>query len=347
MGLFKSIFNYIFKEKDSEEETSSEKEIVKNNENENTLLIQAILNKNIDVVNQLLESNINIFEKNLYGDTALSISLTKLYHGKDEDYDYYKQICIKLINLCDENIWEEYFYEAEHALIYASENNKIDVVKKLIDAGMFLDFQNDMGRTALIQSLIKKNKDIAKLLIKAGAKTDIQSDSSYKFSAIGWATSLGYEDVIDELIKVGTNLDIVGSSEENHHTPLLEAIVRKHSNIAIKLIEAGANVNIYAYSNIYSEENFDEQGNYAKKYTPLLIASSDGNLNIVKKLIEFGGNVNFQNSSGYTALMFASLQKRTDIVKLLIDTGADMTLKNKEGKTALDLTLENSKTINS
>ena len=45
--------------------------------------------------------------------------------------------------------------------------------------------------------------------------------------------------------------------------------------------------------------------------------------------------------------MFASLQKRTDIVKLLIDTGADMTLKNKEGKTALDLTLENSKTINS
>ncbi len=130
-------------------------------------------------------------------------------------------------------------------------------------------------------------------------------------------------------------------------TPLLEAIVKKHSNIAIKLIEAGANVNVYAYSNIYSKENFDEQGNYAKKYTPLLIASSDGNLNVVKKLIEFGANINFQNSSGYTALMFASLQKRTDIVKLLIDAGADMTLKNKEGKTALDLTLQNSETINS
>lgn len=336
MGLFKSVINYIFKEK----------EIVKDKD-ENTLLILAILNKNIDVVNQLLESNINIFEKNLYGDTALSISLNKLYHGKDEGNDYYQQICIKLINLCDENIWEEYFYEAEHALIYASEKNKIDVVKKLIDAGMFLDFQNDMGRTALIQSLIKKNRDIAKLLIKAGARTNIQSDSSYKFSAIGWATSLGYEDVIDELIKVGTNLDIVGSSEENHHTPLLEAILKKHSNIAIKLIKAGANVNVYAYSNIYSEENFDEQGNYAKKYTPLLIASSDGDLNVVKKLIEFGANVNFQNSNGYTALMFASLQKRTDIVKLLIDVGADMTLKNKEGKTAFDLTLENSETINS
>lgn len=38
---------------------------------------------------------------------------------------------------------------------------------------MFLDFQNNMGRTALIQSLIK-NRAIAKLLIKAGARTDIQ-----------------------------------------------------------------------------------------------------------------------------------------------------------------------------
>ncbi len=311
--------------------------------NGNTALIVASKNGNIETVQELIKLKSDIYIKNKPGSTALSIALGKAYHS--DAGDAYFEICKMLINECNDNTWFEYYFEeAEYALIHASKSNNIDVVKRLINAGMFLDFQdqNYNNRTALIEATIKGNIEIAKLLIKAGAETDIQSDSSHTFSTIGWAASSGYEDIIDELIQVDADLDLLTNLSQMQHTPLLEALTNNHLNIAIKLIEAGANVNVYAYSKIYTEDkqNYDEDGNYAKKYTPLMVASTIGDINIVKKLIDFGANINFQNSQGYTALMWASINKKTEIVKELISAGADMTLQNKEGKTALDLSLE-------
>lgn len=208
-----------------------------------TPLITATIEGHTEVVKYLVQSNADIFIKDTEGRTALKIALEIEYSNNDADRS---DICIELINTCEITKWSVYYDEAEYALIRASELGNIDIVKKLINAGMYLDFQNwRNNRTALIQSLVKGNIEVAKLLIKAGAKTDIQSDKNYQFTAIGWASRDGYEDIIDELIKVNADLNLVHNIDHIKHTPLLEAIGKEYESIAIKLVEAGADTEIY------------------------------------------------------------------------------------------------------
>ncbi len=300
-----------------------------------TPLITATIEGHTEVVKYLIKSNADIFIKDTKGRTALKIALEIEYSNYDDNRS---DICIELISACDTTQWEEYYDEAEYALIRASEAGNVDVVKKLINAGMFLDFQdgNYNDRTALICSVLNGHTEIAKLLIQAGANPDIQSDIYFKFSAIGWASFSGYEDIIDELIKVNANLSLVHYIGSNHHTPLLEAIEKEHENIAIKLIVAGADIEIYAWN----EDSFDEQGNYAKKYTPLMLASVYGNINVIKKLLEYGASIDYQDSNGYTALMFAASNKELQIMEELKKIGANTDMRNKNGESAFDLLLK-------
>lgn len=304
--------------------------------NGNTPLMIALHNKKIDIAKELIKLNADIYKKNQQGSTALSIALGKAYNS--EESDEYFAICIKLINICDDNTWHEYFEKAEYSLIEASKSNNIGVVKKLIKAGMFLNFRdrNSLDKTALLHSIIEGNLEIAKLLITAGAETDLQTPSPFNFCAIGWAAMNGYDEIIDLLIREGADLNLIMKTGPNRLTPLLEALTNEHYTSAIKLIEAGANINAYAYS----DKDFDENGNFAKKYTPLIVASAEGEINVIKKLIEYGANINFQDSDGDTALMVAIMNQNEKIANELIKAGANMTLQNKEGKTALDLSLE-------
>ena len=105
-------------------------------------------------------------------------------------------------------------------------------------------------------------------------------------------------------------------------TPLHIAAEKGNIDVAMFLIENGANVNVA-----------DANGN-----TPLVfIINKTGNPKVTQRLLEKGASVNAQNRTGETALVYAAWHGYSAIVQLLLENRADVTLKNKQGNTALTL----------
>ena len=105
-------------------------------------------------------------------------------------------------------------------------------------------------------------------------------------------------------------------------TPLGIAAEKGHADMAMFLIEKGAEVNVA-----------DSNGN-----TPLIfIIHKTGNLALTKRLLEKGAAVNAQNRTGETALMYAAWRGYLEIAQLLLAHHADVTLKNRQGDTAVTL----------
>jgi len=65
------------------------------------------------------------------------------------------------------------------ALMKAAEVGSVAVVKKLIDAGVDLDAQNDFKETALIYAAEKNQLEVIKLLVEAGVKVNLQATSGW------------------------------------------------------------------------------------------------------------------------------------------------------------------------
>ena len=119
----------------------------------------------------------------------------------------------------------------------------------------------------------------------------------------------------------GMNIDL-NLKDTVGRTPLHIAAEKGNIDVAIFLIENGANVNVA-----------DANGN-----TPLVfIINKTGNLKVIQRFLEKGASVNTQNRTGETALMYAAWHGHSAIVQLLIKNRADVTLKNKQGNTALTL----------
>lgn len=170
----------------------------------NTLLISSVIQGAEDLVNDLLEWGADINIRNHNNQTALEIAFVLEYDKKNSR----REIILSIINSCLENKVSDYF-DAEDSLLKASENNDIKTVEKLINAGMFLNFQDqesDYLETALMKAVKNNNIKIVEMLINAGANLNVQQD-------------LGY-------------------------TALIIAIIEHHAEIACLFIEAGADYNI-------------------------------------------------------------------------------------------------------
>ncbi len=203
-------------------------------ENGNTALFFAVQIGCLEAVKELLSSGININLRNNNGDTALSLALIKYYsnEGKEEHGD----IASEIIKICGGyGMYDGEFLD----LIHASQDGNIELVNKLIDAGMFLDFQTDNGYTALMEAIIKKHDNIAIKLIDTGANTDLPTRYN-KFTPLGWAASQGNMKLVQKFISANANLNIL---DDMQHTPLMEAIGRGYPEVAKVLIDAGANPN--------------------------------------------------------------------------------------------------------
>ena len=119
----------------------------------------------------------------------------------------------------------------------------------------------------------------------------------------------------------GMNID-VNLKDAVGRTPLHIAAEKGNMDVAMFLIENGANVNVA-----------DVNGN-----TPLVfIINKTGNLKVIQRLLEKGARVNLQNRTGETPLMYAAWHGHLAIVQLLLENRADVTLKNLHGRTALTL----------
>lgn len=143
------------------------------------------------------------------------------------------------------------------------------------------------------------------------------------------------------------------------NTALINALKFKNNDVAILLINNGADINVQnildkdsallisvknhdndiaklIINNSKSDLNIKDKWNK----TPLMIAARD-NLEIVKLLLDSGRvNINSRDGAGRTALMAAISVGNIDIVKLLINKGAEISIKGVDDTTALMLAIK-------
>ncbi|XP_020620565.1 ankyrin repeat and EF-hand domain-containing protein 1-like isoform X1 [Orbicella faveolata] len=153
----------------------------------------------------------------------------------------------------------------------------------------------------------------------------IQDDSSWY---------LNFPDItyvnISDAAKVG-DLETLRSSfargispdqrDKYYKTPLMSACAHGNIDVAIYLLQIGADIN--------ARDNF--------KWTPLHHACHSGQEDLVQLLLENGAEMDAQTINGGTPLMRAIESSREAVVELLISKGAKVQLENKKGHTALDV----------
>jgi ankyrin repeat protein len=104
-------------------------------------------------------------------------------------------------------------------------------------------------------------------------------------------------------------------------TPLIYAAIFGHVEVALVLLEGGANV---------------ESAN-AYRSTALHQAAWNGYLDMCRLLLDWGAKVDPLDEWRETPLHLAAWAGHLSVVKLLVERGADVRLKNDNGQTASDV----------
>uniref|UniRef100_A0A665VGN2 Euchromatic histone-lysine N-methyltransferase 2 n=1 Tax=Echeneis naucrates TaxID=173247 RepID=A0A665VGN2_ECHNA len=150
------------------------------------------------------------------------------------------------------------------------------------------------------------------LMLMEGIDPTYQPDSQNRRSALHAAAQRGLLEVCYMLVQAGAHVD---AQDKELRTPLLEAIINNHFEVARYLVQNGACV-----------YHVEDDG-----YTGLHHAAKLGSLEIVSMLLETGQvDVNAQDSGGWTPIIWAAEHKHVDVIKALLNRGADVTINDKE-----------------
>ena len=200
------------------------------------------------------------------------------------------------------------------ALMYASINNRVDMVKMLLGAGAGIDQKASDGSTALYLATQFGYVPIVKILLDKGANPNLSVDSG--LSAMAVAVSQGNSDLLKILLAAKADLNWKSRGGET----LLMAARGGDINVVRALIDSGADIN----------------AKDSKGMTVLVSASmKKKNEEVVKLLLNSGAKPNVAYGGGYTALMNAITNNNFETIKLLVAFGADVNIVNERGETAI------------
>ena len=201
-------------------------------------------------------------------------------------------------------------------LFEAVEQNDVPRAKRLLQGGASVHVFNHNRQTPLTFAIENENLDMVRLLIQHGAEVFegsfwFNSFWQKNYSATGGAHP---EEIINFLFqekKIGIDqLDFSGS------TLLIEALLQSDCDLAKRLLEAGADVNIPSRCGT----------------TALMVAVEHERCNhLIVTLIEKGALIDAQDVEGDTVLMRAVNSENEEAFKMLLAEGADITLLNREG----------------
>ncbi|CDK31050.1 ankyrin repeat domain-containing protein [Candidatus Babela massiliensis] len=263
------------------------------NSKENLVLIQAIYDKDIELLKKLLSlSNINMNIKSIDGDNPLIFAL-KLYGRSFKDRDVFKIVEIlsnnKIINICSGG------YTPLGLIAYYGNMQLFNlIIYKQADINM----SDNNGNTPLIILAKYGHKKILEELLRYSDILKINAQNKDGYTALMMAAYYNNFKVAKKLILYKANLNI---QDQSKNTALTYAIFFKNDDIANLLLDNQADVNV---QNIKGE-------------TPLIMAIKNNNLNLVKKIIDNGAKLNFKDTEGLDALDWAHKMDLNDISELL------------------------------
>jgi ankyrin repeat protein len=201
-------------------------------------------------------------------------------------------------------------------LIHAVELDNVSLIEKALSSGIFIDFPDDEGTTALHCSAQLGKLNAFNFLIKRGA--NINSRNKYGFTAFHLAVFGSHIVILESLL----SCEFLFLAESN------DGITPKDlaSGDIKKIIEA--------------KNNFKEDVKPKDIFKKLIYAIETFNLSEVRHALEMGIHIDMQDNEGCTALhriAHVVNLKNINIMSLLINKGANVNAKNNDGFTPLHL----------
>lgn len=205
---------------------------------------------------------------------------------------------------------------------YAADRGDVGMIELLLKRGAKIEATGDRGRTPLSVAVVGGKSQAVDALLAAGANPNtVDHDGK---PALVLAADQGSAEVACKLLAKGADKNArVVSGPMAKATALINALESRHSDVALALIEAGADV-IAA-------------GSVGE--TPLH-SCSDNPREVCAALLDHGAFLEAKMPDGNTPLLAAAQQGNAPVVQLLLDKGADPKVENVRGQTALKLAEE-------
>jgi ankyrin repeat protein len=172
--------------------------------------------------------------------------------------------------------------------------------------------RDEMGVSALLQSLYRRRSDMVETLLRCGPQLDVFE-----------AAALGHKERLAELLASDPSLATAWSADG--FTPLHYAAYFGQPESARFLIERGAR---------------PETARNPMRVSPLHSAVSARHLEVAAVLLAHGADPDARQQEGWTPLQGAAHNGDAAMVRLLLDHGADPSLAADNGKTALEVARE-------
>jgi ankyrin repeat protein len=189
----------------------------------------------------------------------------------------------------------------DSALLCAVRYHEDAIARYLVHESGKIDMIQEDLHTLLHLSALVQNQEGIELAITHGVNVD--SKNYHGETALHHAAKSGDVAIVQMLIRRGAELDIVGTL--NFATPLSLACKRGHTEAALKLIEAGSDIQIA-----------NQDGD-----TPLHNAVYSDSPKLVRALLKAGANSSVKNREGRTALEEARYWKLSSIEGTMADWG--------------------------
>jgi ankyrin repeat protein len=297
-----------------------------------TGLIRASDRGHVEIVKELLKTDIRVNHVNRMGWTALFEAI--LLGGGDEHHteivrllvdagaDVYrpdKDGVTPLTHAKNKNftgiieilgnskaIYTEQQRKDGLQLVSASEKGDVKTVETLLKNGAYIHTQDREGRCALVAAAYKNNLEMVDLLIAAGADVNMKDDTLQ--SAYLISTSDGFTELLKKTLNAGAD---VHCTDSYNGTGLIRAADRGHVEIIKELLRTDIRVN-----------HINRIGWTALQEAVILGDGGKRHTEVVRMLVDAGADVNLPDKDGGTPLAHAKNKNFTDIKKILEEAGA-------------------------
>uniref|UniRef100_A0A7M5X2I4 Uncharacterized protein n=1 Tax=Clytia hemisphaerica TaxID=252671 RepID=A0A7M5X2I4_9CNID len=225
------------------------------------------------------------------------------------------------------------------------------LVSVLLDNYADPNVQNKEGSTALHLGARDGNEDIVDSLLDH--KADVTLLSKRGFTPLHEASKNGHEAIVETLL--GRRETNVNASGKNGLTPLHIACHYDQSEVAIQLLNAGADIQAQAKNgftplhisakksqinicNLLFERGVEADMTTRHGVSPLHLAVKEGDIEIVDTLLEHGASPSLQTTNGLSPLHVSVHYNKVDVVKRLLKyTTGIVNLPTQTGFTPLHL----------
>lgn len=259
--------------------------------NRSFLFLAAMLGRR-DAVQLLIDQGANIHWQQKAIPILKKIDFTPVLVAAAEGHDDVVQLLLE--------------HGAEQDAFLAALRGDIELLKRQIESGVSVDFQNFEsasgkpvleGMSLLHLATWRESTAALEYLIQQGANLSIRDQMSR--TPLHRAALNNNLEAVKILVASGAPVDV---EDKDADTPLYDAVFKNNVPIARFLLEQGANVD--------ARDNISE-------HPPLYLAVENNNLAMLQLLIDFGADVNYKHWSGDILRNAKSRKRNKEIIELL------------------------------